>query len=194
VKSQQQQQQQNQVDLPTSSAQPTSSTTTQSAAQQAAEPVTTSRKRRKQEFKKIAEDHQISYNSNPLSNNSALAYSVTSLSPMTNRYLGESPSRTGKLDSIRSGPDKHLIDNSEASDDTMNDELITTRFTKKIRSSLYEDCPEQQIPAVPVPNQAEKSMQLNPDEQMLVNEVKVNDSDDPTECLDDATVQLLSKG
>lgn len=172
------QQQQQQTDLPSSSAQPTSSTSLPQSSQpieQSQPELTTSRKRRKQEFKKISEDHSISYNSNPLSNNSALAYSMI---------------KTGKLEI-----DKQLLDNLEGIDDTVNDELITARFTKKIRSNLYQNCSDQTPIAVPISNQTEKIMQLNAEEQMLVNEVKTNsnESDDSNDCLDDETVQLLSK-
>ena len=82
--------------MPSSSALPTSSQQqqhiqldkTQQSNSNTATP--TSRKRRKQEFKaKNPEEQLISYNTNPLSNNTALTYTVNSLSPNTNRYLNE---------------------------------------------------------------------------------------------------------
>ena len=175
-----------------------------------------SRKRRKQEIKKQGDETTVSYNTNPLSNNNALAYA--NASSLALKVLNENskmtiePTRTlktGQYDSSATAtmngplasassntPAKYLEDDDAIYD---SDEEVSTSASNAAKhppSKIPRLCPPVQASStqnrVDEPNKP--TIKLEQRDPSNVNSVEMKEaSDDDEACLDDEDVQRLSK-
>ena len=142
-----------------------------------------SRKRRKQEFKKQSDEASVvSFNSNPLSNNSALAYSLAS-----SRYLNENTNISNGSSSPKPASKSGLASIARPS-----------AGAKLFKSALVvPDCEDTTSNSSSLSGSSEPAhLLIDEDEPGVVAATASSNSLDSfnESFLDDQTVQILSKG
>ena len=164
-----------------------------------------SRKRRKQEIKKQGEETTVSYNTNPLSNNNALAYAnAAMLAAARPAQMAGSESKTlsrplvfHETSSMNGGTaisssSKYLDEDDDAIYDS--DEEVSTSASNAAKhppSKIPRLCPSASASASS--SRTEESLAPIKNEKSEPNDVEMVRSSDDEACLDDEEVQRLSK-